>query len=103
MDNRRDPQQVKVIWGWGNKIGEMFLDMCSARHAVAFVILAHYAVLMSLNMGLWHLRSWPAALLQNITVLLKDGWDQELRWPTKIYDKCNSHLGVQYAQLLHVA
>lgn len=84
MDNPGDPRQMKLIWGWGNEVDSMFLDMCSARHAVALVILAHYGVLISLNAGLWHLRSWPAALLKHIESLVDGEWHEGLSWPAQV-------------------
>lgn len=84
MDNPGDSGQMKLIWGWGNEVDSIFLDMCSARHAVALVILAHYGVLMSLNAGLWHLRRWPAALLKHIESLLGDEWHEGLSWPAQV-------------------
>ncbi|KAJ0123933.1 hypothetical protein J7T55_012405 [Diaporthe amygdali] len=84
VDNAGDPQQMKVIWGWGNEVDAVFLAMCSKRNAVALVILAHYAVLISLNTGLWHLRGWPAALLRHIETLLMGEWDEGLDWPRQV-------------------
>lgn len=84
MDNVGHSQQMKYIWGWGNEVDAIFLDMCSARHAVALVILAHYGVLMSLNAGLWHLRSWPSALLKHIETLVDEEWHEALSWPAQM-------------------
>lgn len=84
MNNPGDPQQMKHIWGWGNEVDSMFLDMCSAHDTVALVILAHYGVLMSLNTGLWHLRSWPSALLKHIESLLDEQWHERLSWPAQV-------------------
>jgi hypothetical protein len=84
MDNPGDTRQMGLIWGWGNDVDTVFLDMCSARHPVALVILAHYGVLMSLNAGLWHLRSWPATLLGHIETLLDEGWRGRLEWPAQM-------------------
>lgn len=85
MDKPRDSQQqMRLIWGWGNEVDSVYLDMCSARHPVALVILAHYGVLMRLNTGLWHLRSWPAALLKHIESLLYEEWHEGLGWPAQV-------------------
>lgn len=84
MGNPGDPQQMKHIWGWGNEVDSIFLDMCSAHDTVALVILAHYGVLMSLNTGLWHLRSWPSALLKHIESLLDEQWHERLSWPAQV-------------------
>lgn len=84
MDNPGDTQQMRLIWGWGNSVDPLFLDLCSARHPVALVVLAHYGVLMSLNAGLWHLRSWPAALLEHIETILNEDWRERLNWPAQM-------------------
>lgn len=84
MNSPGDAQQMKLIWGWGNEVDCVFLDMCSARHAVALVILAHYGVLLSLSQGLWHLRSWPAALLKHIESLLGEEWHEGVGWPAQL-------------------
>lgn len=84
MDKPGDSQQMKHIWGWGNEVDPVFLDMCSAQHAVALVILAHYGVLMSLNVSLWHLRSWPTALLKHIESLLDEQWHEGFSWPAQV-------------------
>lgn len=84
MDNPGDSRQMKLIWGWGNEVDSVFLDMCSAPNAVALVILAHYGVLISLNAGLWHFRSWPAALLKHIESLLDEEWHEGLSWPAQM-------------------
>ena len=89
-DNAGDPQQMRLIWGWGNEVDAVFLDMCSARHPVALVILAHYGVLMNLKVGLWHLRSWPAALLKHIDTILDEEWREELRWPAQMITAASS-------------
>lgn len=84
MDNAGDPRQMKFIWGWGNEVDAVFLDMCSARQPVALVIMAHYGVLMSLNTGLWHLRSWPATLLKHIETLVGEEWHEGLSWAAQV-------------------
>lgn len=83
-DNPGDTQQMGLIWGWGNSVDPVFLDMCSARHPVALVILAHYGVLMNLNAGLWHLRAWPAALLEHIESIVNEDWRGSLDWPSQM-------------------
>lgn len=83
-DNPGNIQHTALIYGWANVVDGLFLDMCLARHALALIILAHYAVLMSLNQDLWFLQGWPPALLGYIWELLKDEWEDMLRWPMEM-------------------
>ncbi|RYP46286.1 hypothetical protein DL768_007478 [Monosporascus sp. mg162] len=84
VDNPDDPRQIRAIWGWASNVDSAFLDMCSAQNTVALVILAHFAVLMSLNRGIWYLQSWPAVLLRHIRGLLNDGLENSIRWPEEV-------------------
>ncbi|KAH9210374.1 hypothetical protein DL95DRAFT_371020 [Leptodontidium sp. 2 PMI_412] len=83
-DNPGNIQHTTLIYGWPNVVDGLFLDMCSARHAMALVILAHYAVLMNLNQDLWFFQGWPPVLLSYIWELLKDEWEDMLRWPMEM-------------------
>jgi hypothetical protein len=80
-DNIGDPEVSKVIWGWGLEVQQAYLDMCSAKHPVALVILAHFAVLMSFYQEHWCLSQWPRGLLGSITEALGDEWEDMLKWP----------------------
>ncbi|KAM6529402.1 hypothetical protein FALCPG4_007537 [Fusarium falciforme] len=82
-DNPGDPEPTKVIWGWGLEVYQAFLDLCSARHAVALVILAHYPVLMSFYKQHWCLRNWPSGLVAHIKEVLGDEWEDALKWPSE--------------------
>ncbi|KFA80597.1 hypothetical protein S40288_09290 [Stachybotrys chartarum IBT 40288] len=83
-DNLGDPEPGKLIWGWGLEVYQTFLDMCSARHPVALIVLAHFTVLMSFYKGHWCLRDWPGGLLGYIIGVLGDAWEDALRWPTDL-------------------
>ncbi|KAM5343611.1 hypothetical protein ACJ41O_012148 [Fusarium nematophilum] len=81
LDRPGNSGQVKIISGWGVGVHGGFLDMCTERHPVALVILAHFAVLMSLAKGLWHLRDWPSVLLEHIRGRLGKEWEDIFEWP----------------------
>ncbi|EWZ28557.1 hypothetical protein FOVG_17731 [Fusarium oxysporum f. sp. pisi HDV247] len=80
-DNLGDPEPGKIVWGWGLEACQTFLDLCSARHPVALVILGHFTVLMSYNQEHWCLRDWPSGLLSYIKGLLGDEWEDAMKWP----------------------
>lgn len=84
MNRPGDPEQAKVIWGWGLEVSETFLDMCAARHSVAVAILAHFAVLMSFYQDHWCLRDWPAGLLSHARGILGDEWECAIQWPCDV-------------------
>lgn len=79
-----NPKQTKVVWDWANEVDSTFLDIYSARHPVALVILAYLAVLMNLQRGLWILQKWPATLLRHIWTLLGSEWEAILQWPMEM-------------------
>jgi hypothetical protein len=80
-DNLGDPEPGKIVWGWGLEACQTFLDLCSARHPVALVILGHFTVLMSYNQEHWCLRDWPSCLLSYIKGVLGDEWEDAMKWP----------------------
>ncbi|KAI9170534.1 hypothetical protein HJFPF1_00002 [Paramyrothecium foliicola] len=83
-ENLTDPEPGKVIWGWGLEVHQNFLDLCSARHPVALVVLAHFTVLMSFYQQHWCVRGWPRWLLGYIMGILGNGWKDTLKWPVDI-------------------
>ncbi|KAM0227618.1 hypothetical protein ACHAPO_011413 [Fusarium lateritium] len=83
-DNLGDPEPGKVIWGWGLEIDRVFLDLCSARHPVALVILAHFTILMSFYTEHWCLRDWPSELLSHIMEVLGQEWEDAIKWPANV-------------------
>ncbi|KAL4986740.1 hypothetical protein BDW68DRAFT_162511 [Aspergillus falconensis] len=89
LGNPGNNRHIMVIFAWAKEVDSILFDMCSARHPVALVILAHFAALMSLNQGFWLLQHWPAVLLRYIRDRLKD-WEDLLRWPTEIIFRNNS-------------
>lgn len=75
------PERAKVIWGWGLEVDEIFLDMCSARHAVAIAVLAHFSVLMTFYQEHWCLSGWPAGLLSHIRGITGGDCKRAIQWP----------------------
>ncbi|KAF5593399.1 ARCA-like protein [Fusarium subglutinans] len=83
-DNIGDPEPAKIVWGWGLEVSQIFLDLCSARHPAALVILGHFAVLMNYNREHWCLSPWPAGLLSYIIGFLGNEWEYIMKWPASI-------------------
>jgi hypothetical protein len=72
--------QTQVIFAWATGVDNLFWDLCEARHPVALVILAHFALLMSLSRGVWFTQRWPQLLVKDIREKL-DGCGDIMRWP----------------------
>jgi hypothetical protein len=51
LDSIQGETQTQVIFAWATGVDTVFWDLCETRHPVALVILAHFAVLMSLSRG----------------------------------------------------
>ncbi|KAF5011178.1 hypothetical protein FDECE_2703 [Fusarium decemcellulare] len=83
-DNLGDAEPSKVVWGWGLEVDSTFLDLCSARHPVALVILAYFTILMSFYKEHWCLRDWPAGLLEHILGILGGEWEDALKCPSDL-------------------
>lgn len=72
---------IRLIQTWPTDIDKPVLDMCHARHPVALVILAHYAVMMSLRPSFWAFDRWPGAILENVEARLDARYSDMLCWP----------------------
>jgi hypothetical protein len=89
LENPGNNHHVMAIFTLVKDMNSIFLDMCTARHPGALIILAHFAAVMSLNQGLWLLQHWPAVLLRCIREQLKD-CGGILQWPTGIISQNNN-------------
>lgn len=104
-DNPGDPEPGKVIWGWGLEVHQAFLDLCSTRHPVALVILAHFTVLMTFYKEHWCMRGWPSGLLRHIMGVLGNQWEDAMKWPGDLVfgvttlDLFSAHPGLPCQQL----
>jgi hypothetical protein len=54
------------------------------RRPVSLVIIAYYAVLLKLGIGLWWVGKYPEALVRYIVALLGEEWAEFLNWPKSI-------------------
>jgi hypothetical protein len=80
LDSIQGETQTQVIFACATGVDTVFWDLCETRHPVALVILAHFAVLMSLSRGVWFTQCWPQLLVKDIREKL-DGCGDVMRWP----------------------
>ena len=70
-----------LIMAWPNEVDEDFMRCLERKDQIALIILAHYAVLMSLRPRLWWLAEWPHLLLHQIASLVSVEYQPYLDWP----------------------
>jgi hypothetical protein len=80
-DGDNCPTMIYLIDAWSVTLPAEHRDMLEEREPVALVVLAHYAVLISLTPEVWHLNGWPALLINRIAAVLGKEWVEFLRWP----------------------
>lgn len=66
---------------WPIDVDLLVLDMLTARHPTALIILAHYAALIRLRSNNWWLCRWPHAILDCVATLLDPTLHHYLEWP----------------------
>jgi hypothetical protein len=74
------PTFVYLIDAWSVSLPDEFREMLVERRPVALVILAYYAVLISLAPDIWYLNGWPALLINRITTVLGLEWAEFMHW-----------------------
>lgn len=78
------PTCVKLVDAWPVEVDSAYEEMAVQRKPVALVILAYYAVLMSMKPNSWWFSGWPEILLETIDRILGEDWAELLRWPKEI-------------------
>ena len=81
----KDPRlSNRILQTWVMELDDVFQNMLAQHKPVALVVLAHYAVLLSLGSGTWWVASWPKVLIERAEELLGDEWAEFLRWPKEM-------------------
>ncbi|KAG9593900.1 hypothetical protein KCU77_g1741, partial [Aureobasidium melanogenum] len=75
------PTSAYLIDQWAVKLPPEFKDMLVERKPIALIILAYWAVLISMNPRPWHLRGLAEVLIARIEDILGEEWAEFLRWP----------------------
>ncbi|KAI5201488.1 hypothetical protein E4T38_06078 [Aureobasidium subglaciale] len=84
-DGHKYPSLIYLVDAWSVTIPAEYREMLEERRPVALIILAYYAVMISLASEVWHLEAWPTLLINRITETLGKEWEEEfLRWPRKM-------------------
>ena len=75
------PTSAYLVDQWIVQLPPVFEDMLIERRPIALIILAHWAILTSINPRPWHLRGLSEVLTARIATVLEDEWAEFLRWP----------------------
>jgi hypothetical protein len=75
-----------LINAWPSKLKPKFWQLLAAKAPVALLVLAYFAVAMSLRPKLWWFQHWPKLLLERIEERLGDEWREALAWPKQVVD-----------------
>lgn len=83
--NKADEAELShLVMTWPHEIQEEFVTQLDQREPVAMVILAHYAVLMTMSSSFWWLDAWPCLLLDQIQRDLPSDLQHYLTWPSQM-------------------
>ena len=88
--DQENPRTYHLIMTWPNEISPRCYELLELRDPVALILLAYFAVLMSMRKRLWWLARWPELLLKQIGTLLGMEWDLWLEWPRSMLETLNS-------------
>lgn len=78
-----------LIMAWPNEVDEVYMQDLDQRDPIALIVLAHYAVLMSLRPKLWWLSGWSDLLLRQLTSSLPTEFQLYLEWPRNMMEAAN--------------
>lgn len=83
--NKADEAELShLVMTWPHEIQEEFVSQLDQREPVAMVILAHYAVLMTMSPSFWWLDAWPCLLFDQIQRDLPSDLQHYLTWPSQM-------------------
>lgn len=80
----------RLLLVWPILVGAEYLTLLTARAPVALIILAHYAVMISLRPSAWWAARWPVKVMYSMAQSLGSEWSGFLAWP---YSQLNNRGG----------
>jgi hypothetical protein len=79
-----DHSSVSLITRWPIHISDSFLELCLARHPVALIVVAYFAVLINKRTNMWFNERWPWLIINSVDGVLKGSqWEQWIEWPRR--------------------
>lgn len=65
-DSPKDHSSASLIQRWAIEVEAPFFTLCEARHPIALLLLAWYALLCQKRANIWFFRRWPRLLLHDV-------------------------------------
>jgi hypothetical protein len=82
--NSCDHSSASLIQRWPIHVGDAFLELCLARHPIALIILAYFAVFISKRTNLWFNERWPWLIINSVKAALRGSqWEHFIEWPKR--------------------
>ena len=88
-----DHSSASLIQRWPIHVSDAFLELCLARHPIALIVLAYFAVFISKRTNMWFNERWPCLIIDSIDSALRGSqWEQFIEWPRQ---NIMSHMHIQ--------
>jgi hypothetical protein len=85
MQQRKDVSMSRrLVTSWPMMTGTTFHALLSERRPVSLIIVAYYAVLLKIGIGLWWVGRLPEALVKQVLTLLGEEWADFVSWPLSV-------------------
>jgi len=83
-DSPKDHSSASLIQRWAIECDDQFLSLCDARHPIALILLAWYALLCQKRANIWFFQRWPRILLHAIANEIQGTeWEPFIVQPTQ--------------------
>ncbi|KAL3459782.1 hypothetical protein BJX64DRAFT_301071 [Aspergillus heterothallicus] len=77
------PNSMTFAAGWAIRVSPEYLQYLQAKAPLALVVHAHYCAFLHVARGNAFLQYWGKAVLQDILLLLDEGWRGHVEWPVR--------------------
>lgn len=74
----------RLVTSWPIETGATFHGLLNERRPVSLVIIAYYAALLKLGVGLWWVGKMPEALVKRVIASLGEEWADFITWPKSV-------------------
>jgi len=76
-------QDFGLVFEWPIRVSKEYILLLTARHSMALVILAYYAVILHELRDRWWVSVWGVKLVREIYLMLDDEYKFLMEWPLK--------------------
>jgi len=80
----RDHDSLRYLSSWPFELDPQFYNLVRSHDPIALIVLAYYAVMVTMRPDAWWMCEWPRLLMARIDELLGLEWEYLLRWPRQV-------------------